>query len=211
MAVYHIPAALHPDMAPLEVMAQVLGAPQTGRLYKALVDTQKAVGASMSAEDEHDPGVAMAFAQLKPDQSIDEAQQILLKTVEGFAADPPTQEEVDRAKARILKNIELALTNSQSVAMMLGGYAGDGDWRAFFLMRDEVSKVTPADVDARGQGLSEILQPHAGRVHSHRELPTAPRFPPRPTRLCASRTTRAARPFSRAKSSIPRRRTLKPA
>jgi zinc protease len=41
--VYHIPAALHPDMAPLEVMAQVLGAPQTGRLYKALVDTKKAV------------------------------------------------------------------------------------------------------------------------------------------------------------------------
>jgi zinc protease len=84
--------------------------------------------------------------QLKPDQSIDEAQQILLKTVEGLAADPPTQEEVDRAKGRILKNIELALTNSQSVAIMLGGYAGDGDWRSFFLDRDEVSKVTVADV-----------------------------------------------------------------
>jgi len=146
MAVYHIPAALHPDMAPLQVMAQVLGAPQTGRLYKALVDAQKAVAASMNADDEHDPGTSMAFAQLKPDQSIDEAQQILLKTVEGFADDPPSQEEVDRAKARILKNIELAQTNSQSVAMMLGGYAGDGDWRLFYLMRDEVGKVTPADV-----------------------------------------------------------------
>jgi zinc protease len=100
----------------------------------------------MNADDEHDPGVAMAYAQLKPDQSIDEAQQILLKTVEGFASDPPSQEEVDRSKARILKNIELAQTNSQTVAIMLGGYAGDGDWRSFFLMRDEVSKVTPADV-----------------------------------------------------------------
>jgi len=146
MAVYHIPAALHPDIAPLQVMAQVLGAPQTGRLYKALVDTQKAVGASMNADDEHDPGTAMAFAQLKPDQSIDEAQQILLNTVEGFANEPPTKEEVDRAKARILKNIELAQTNSQTIALMLGGYAGDGDWRALFLMRDEVGKVTPEDV-----------------------------------------------------------------
>jgi predicted Zn-dependent peptidase len=54
---------------------------------------------------------------------------------------------VDRAKARILKNIELTQTNSQNmVALMLGGYAGDGDWRSFFLDRDEVSKVTPADV-----------------------------------------------------------------
>jgi len=30
IGVYHIPAALHPDMAPLNVLAQVLGAPQTG-------------------------------------------------------------------------------------------------------------------------------------------------------------------------------------
>ncbi len=146
IVVYHIPAALHPDMAPLDVMAQVLGAPQTGRLYKALVDSQKAVAASMSAEDQHDPGVALAFVQLKPDQSITDARQILLKTVEGLAGDPPTQEEVDRAKARILKNVELAFTNSQSMAIMLGGYVGDGDWREFFLMRDEISKVTPADV-----------------------------------------------------------------
>jgi zinc protease len=146
MAVYHIPAALHPDMAPLEVMAQVLGAPQTGRLYKALVDTKKATSASMGAQDDHDPSVAMAFAQLKPDQSIDEAREILLKTVEGLASDPPTQAEVDRAKARILKNIDLALTNTQSVAMQLGGYAGDGDWRTFYLLRDEIGKVTPADV-----------------------------------------------------------------
>ena len=147
IAVYHIPAALHPDMAPVEVMAQVLGAYQTGRLYKDLVDSKKAVSASMNAEDEHDPGVAMAFVQLKPDQSIDDAEKTLLKTIEGLANDPPTQEEVDRAKARILKNIELTLTNAQSVALTLGGYVGDGDWRTFFLNRDEVSKVTPADVE----------------------------------------------------------------
>ena len=90
MAVYHIPAALHPDLAALDVMAQVLGAPQTGRLYKALVDNKKAVAASMSAAGMHDPGFAFAFAQLKPDQSIDEAQQILLKTVEGLANEPPS-------------------------------------------------------------------------------------------------------------------------
>ena len=88
----------------------------------------------------------MAFVQLNTQQSIDDAQQVLLKTIEGFPNEPPTQEEVDRAKARILKNIELAFTNSQSMAIMLGGYAGDGDWRAFFLMRDEIAKVAPADV-----------------------------------------------------------------
>ena len=65
----------------------------------------------------HDPGIALAYVQLKPDQSIDDAQQILVKTIEGLAIDPPSQEEVDRAKGRILKNIELAFTNSQTMAI----------------------------------------------------------------------------------------------
>jgi zinc protease len=146
LAVYHIPAALHPDIAALQVLAQVLGAPQTGRLYKDLVDGKKAVSTYMYTSDMHDPGYVLAYAQLKPEQSVDDAAQSLLKGIENLAANPPTQEEVDRAKARILKNIELSMTNSQSVAIMLGGYVGDGDWRLLFLNRDEVAKVTPADV-----------------------------------------------------------------
>ncbi len=146
MAVYHMPAALHPDQAALDVLSQVLGASPSGRLYKALVDGKKAVGASLSANHMHDPGFVFAYAQVKMDQSIDEARDLLLKTVESVAADPPTQEEVDRAKARIQKNYELTLTSSQSMALNLGGYAGSGDWRAYFLTRDLVQKVTPADV-----------------------------------------------------------------
>jgi zinc protease len=146
VAVYHVPAALHPDMASLEVMAQILGAEQTGRLYKELVDSRKADSVFMYTSDMHDPGYVMASAQLKPEQSIDAAAQILLKTVEGLAAAPPTQEEVDRAKARLLKTIEINMANSQTVALMLGGNVGDGDWRLLFLTRDEIGKVTPADV-----------------------------------------------------------------
>jgi zinc protease len=146
LVVYHIPASLHPDIAPLEVMASILGEPQTGRLWKALVDSQKATSATMSLTELHDPSWAEARAELKPDQSIDDAHDILLKTVEGFVTDGPTQEEVDRAKARLLKNNELMLANSQSVGLALGDYVGDGDWRILFLKRDEIAKVTPADV-----------------------------------------------------------------
>jgi zinc protease len=151
IAVYHMPSALHPDIPALEVLAQVLGAPQTGRLYKDLVDGKKAVSTYMYASDMHDPGYVMAHAQLKPEQPIDDAAQAMLKDIESLAANPPTQEEVDRAKARILKNIDLAMTNSQSVALMLGRYVGNGDWRLLFLDRDEIGKVTPADVARVGK------------------------------------------------------------
>jgi zinc protease len=144
--VYHIPAALHPDIAPLEVMASILGEPQSGRLYKALVDTGKATSANMSLSEMHDPGYAQARVDLKPEQSIDDARQILLKTIEGFVNDPPTQTEVDRAKARLLKNNELLLANSQNVALSLGSFIGDGDWRILFLKRDEIAKVKQEDV-----------------------------------------------------------------
>jgi zinc protease len=146
IAVYHIPAALHPDVAPLEVLSTILGEPQTGRLYKALVDTKLAVSTSMDVEEMHDPGFVEADANLKPDQSIDEARKVLLKNIEDFAATPPTQEEVDRAKARIAKQYDLMKANSQTVALVLGESIGGGDWRNFFLDHEEIAKVTPADV-----------------------------------------------------------------
>jgi zinc protease len=43
MAMYHMPAALHPDDAAIQVLCGVLGDVPSGRLYKALVDNKKAV------------------------------------------------------------------------------------------------------------------------------------------------------------------------
>ena len=146
MAVYHVPAGAHPDAAALTVLAEVLGGRPSGRLYKALVDNKKAVGASMEMDELHDPGFLLASVSLKLDQSLDEARQILLKTVEGLPAEAPSKEEVDRAKTRLLKNIELEMNDSQSVALELSEYYSMGDWRLMFLMRDRIQAVTEADV-----------------------------------------------------------------
>ena len=48
----------------------------------------------------HDPGVILAFAILRQEQSLDDARTILLKNVEGLASDAPTKEEVERAKTK---------------------------------------------------------------------------------------------------------------
>jgi zinc protease len=146
VALYHIPSGSHPDAAALEVLAGVLGDRPSGRLYKALVDNKKAVGVSMGVEELHDPGFIAASANLKLDQSIDDARNILLKTVEGIPAEPPTKEEVERVKTRLQKNIELEMADSQSVALDLSEYYSQGDWRLMFLFRDRIAKVTEADV-----------------------------------------------------------------
>jgi zinc protease len=146
VAIYHVPAGSHPDDAPLNVLAGVLGEVPSGRLYKALVDNKKAVSASMGMEDLHDPGFLVVNVSLKLDQSPDEARQILLKTVEGFTSEPPSKEEVERAKTRLLKNIEQEMNDSQAVALDLSEYFSQGDWRLMFLTRDRIKTVTEADV-----------------------------------------------------------------
>ncbi len=146
IAVYHGPSGAHPDAAALNVMAAVLGASPSGRLYKALVDNKKAVAAGMDFEEMHDPGFIEAVVRLRQDQSLDDARQILLKTVENLAAEPPTKEEVQRAKDRLIKNLELGLTNSEMVGLTLSESAASGDWRLLFLSRDEIKKVTEQDV-----------------------------------------------------------------
>jgi zinc protease len=157
MVMYHTPAAAHPDSAPLEVLAGVMsggggfggrgsGGGGTGRLYKALVDNKKAVSASMSARQLHDPGYAVATAQLSNEQSLPEARRILLDTVEGLIKEPPTREEVERVKARLARSAEMRMTDSQSLGLGLSEWAAMGDWRLLFLNRDRVKNVTVEDV-----------------------------------------------------------------
>jgi zinc protease len=146
LAVYHIPAAAHADSEPLEVLAGVLGDAPAGRLYKQLVETKKAVSVSADPMAMHDPGVLMASATLRQDQSLDDARQILLQTMENLAAQPPTKEEVERVKTKLLKEIDLALADTQNVALWLSEALGDGDWRLLFYSRDRLKNVTEQDV-----------------------------------------------------------------
>src|SRR5690606_16639122 len=83
---------------------------------------------------------------LRQDQSLDDVKTTLIETAEGVVTRPPTAEEVDRAKAQLLKNIELGFANTTSIALQISEWASAGDWRLMFLHRDRLDKVTPDDV-----------------------------------------------------------------
>jgi zinc protease len=73
---YHTPAFAHPDDGALEVMEGILiGSGGTGRLYKALVETRKALSVSMGIMELHDPGLSTVSATLSDEQSIDEGPE----------------------------------------------------------------------------------------------------------------------------------------
>ncbi|MBZ5603639.1 MAG: insulinase family protein [Acidobacteriia bacterium] len=146
MVAYHIPSAAHPDTAALEVLEEMLTAPPAGRLYKALVESKKAISAGGDTNTLHDAGTIMFNAQVRKDGSLDDVEKTLLGVVDGLAKEPPSKEEVDRAITRIMKNLDLAFNNSQSVGLLLSESASAGDWRLLFLDRDRMRDVKPEDI-----------------------------------------------------------------
>jgi zinc protease len=145
-AAYHVPAGSHPDFAAIDIIAQVLGDDPTGRLHKTLVEAKKASSAFGFDFQWREPTMAFFAAEVRKGDSLDAAREALLQTIEGISTNPPTKEEVERARGQILKNIDLSLNRSDQIGITLSEFIGAGDWRLFFLHRDRVRKVTTEDV-----------------------------------------------------------------
>jgi zinc protease len=146
LAVYHVPAGADPDFAPLSVLLGLMGDNPSGRLYKALVDSKKAVQVVAQGQQLNDPGFALFGAVVNRQDSIEEARRILVETIGNIVKEPPTAEEVQRARTRLLTGIDLQLRNSEQIGLTMSEWLSRGDWRLLFLSRDRIRKVTPADV-----------------------------------------------------------------
>jgi len=116
MVAWHAPALAHADSAALEVLGGIMsggggrGGGGTGRLYKALVDNKKALSARMSFEELHDPGFVLVSASLSKDQSLQDARKTIIDTVASVVTEPPTKDEVEKEKTRILQSMEQRMT-----------------------------------------------------------------------------------------------------
>jgi zinc protease len=146
MMAYHVPSASSTDSAALEVLSGIMSDQPAGRLYKSLVESKKAVAAGAGQFQLHDPGVFIFNARVRKDGSLEDVEKTMLSAIDGVVKEPPSKEEVDRARTRLLKNIDLALNDSSSVGLDLSEWASMGDWRMLFLTRDRIEKVTPEDV-----------------------------------------------------------------
>ena len=146
LALYHVPAGSDADFAAINVLMSILGDNPSGRLYKALVDNKKAVQVVGQALQLSDPGIALFGAVVNKQDSVEDARNILLDTIGNIAKEPPSKDEVDRARTRLLSGVELQLRNSEQIGLTMSEWISKGDWRLLFLNRDRLRTVTPADV-----------------------------------------------------------------
>jgi len=176
---YHTPAGSHPDYAAMDILMDVLCNEPSGRLYKALVEGKKAAFTYGWTPALHDPGFAYFYAEVRKEQSLDSARAAMLSTLDAMAKQAPTKEEVERARAKLLSDIDLLFKNSDRVGLQLSEWMATGDWRLVFLYRDNLRKVSPADVQRVASAYLKPANRTVGEFHPDQK-PDRAEIPPAP-------------------------------
>lgn len=143
---YHIPAGSHPDYAPILVLQELLTSEPAGRLYKELVESGTLSNIDGVSFAWAEPGVCMLLGQVAPGHDPDAVLGQMESLVEDSAS-AFTEDDVERIKTRLLKDIKLSLTDSGRIGIELSEWAALGDWRLYFIQRDRLKAVTADDVN----------------------------------------------------------------
>ena len=145
---YHTPSLADKDYAANNALLQILTNDPSGILYKKLVETKLATRLYGYAETLHDPGYSYFQVEVSKDKSIDSAKNVLLAAMDEAGTMNITDEDLTRAKNNIIKYVEDATAKTTDFAIGLTEFIGAGDWRLWFLYRDQIEKLTLDDVKA---------------------------------------------------------------
>jgi len=145
---YHIAPGSHQDYPAIDVLTEVLTSEPSGRLYESLVGSGKASSQFGWAAGLAEPGFVYFSADVLKDKDLAEAEEAMLSTLDAVKDNPPTAEEVERAKNRLLKDFNLQSRESDRVGRLISEFIAQGDWRLGFIYRDRLEQVTSEQVAA---------------------------------------------------------------
>src|SRR5262245_3758903 len=143
----------------LEVLAEVLGGNSTSRLYRSLVVNQQVAaqaGASYSGEN-LDSGNFVIYATPVPGGTNEAAEAALDTELDRLAREGSTEEEVARARNRLLADTVYSLDSQFRLAYLFGAALTSGRTVEDVLAWDErVRKVTKEDVDRAARAVLQL-------------------------------------------------------
>jgi predicted Zn-dependent peptidase len=119
----------HPDLFALSVAERILGAGETGRLWRRLVkDDSLALSLSVSLDERRGPSLFRIFALARPGVTLERLEAEILGDLSRFAADGPTPREMERARRLLLASAVRATQTTHAIAFLLSEYGlYDGD------------------------------------------------------------------------------------
>jgi len=149
MVGYRVPNYTNEDAYALTVLESILSHGKSSRLYRSLVYKQKmalAVGAEYSLL-QADPELFYCYAVVQPGRKVEEVEQALYREVERLQNEPPTEQELQRAKNQVEASYVFGQDSTFRQAMLLGQAETVGaGWRHVDAYLDKVRGVTAEDV-----------------------------------------------------------------
>ena len=145
---YHVPAASHAEYPAVEILSSILNSQPSGRLYKALVESKIATSVFARPSANHDPGniEIVASVNTKDPAVLEKVRNVMLSVLADVATAGVTQEEVARARQKAVADRVLAAADPNRLSVQLSEWGAQGDWRLYFINRDRIEQVTPAQV-----------------------------------------------------------------
>ncbi len=145
-ALYHTSAGAHADAAAMAALSEILASTPNGRLHKTLVEGKKASGVESWNVALTEPGYILFWAELAKTQSSAEARKKMLDVIENIKQKPITETELKQAKASLLNGIDKTINDPRTLGVKLSEAIAKGDWRLFFLQRDQIEALSVAEV-----------------------------------------------------------------
>lgn len=145
-AMYHTASFSDKDYAVLSVLQQILTMDPSGYLYKALVNNQTVSQIWAFQPQVRDAGYLYFGADINKTKDIKQTSELIRNELDKIAHIDYTAEDVERAKARLIKNIENRQNNTLQLAQSLTEAVSSGDYRLGFIHRDRIENVTKDDV-----------------------------------------------------------------
>ena len=143
---YHVASYSDKDYAAMDVLNQILTSDPSGYLYKALVDSHKVASIWAYSPEVRDASFFYIGTEIPKDKNLDQVKNDIRTELDKVSTINFTDQDVQRAKATIVKGIENNKNNTINYAVNLTEIVGAGDYRLGFLYRDNIEKITKEDI-----------------------------------------------------------------
>ncbi len=146
---FHIPSMQGADVNALDLVGDILGARESSRLVRVLKKEKGLVNSiSAYALTPKDPGILVISAGLDS-KNLEAATKAIMEQVALLGNEPPSPEELERAKVHIESQHVYARETVQGMARSIGSFQadlGDAYYEAKYLTLNRA--VTPAQISA---------------------------------------------------------------
>ncbi len=145
---YKAPSLAHPDWIPLDIAATILAGCSSARLQRRLVIREE-VASSVDAQltPFRDPSLLRIAITCARGHDADQVMRVLDEELAAMCSDPPSEAEVEKAKAVAETDFWSSLVEVDGKAEALGHHQiVMGDFRSLMSQAQALAQVTPADV-----------------------------------------------------------------